>query len=188
MRLANPVTTWNEICFLAKNLIYTTSGTEISGMGLWILWGLEAFAIISATVLLSNIYIKKSVFCEACRCWTDDHKDKLTFEYLSENELKEKLMNQDMSFLDNFIEMAPGGDSFYRIDCRSCSKCKEFYTLSLFRITRTWSKEGQPSDKENYIMKNLFISKEIFDKLAPKPCPEEKTDEEAAVEEVVAEQ
>ena len=165
LRLADPRITWKAICFLAESLRYKISGTEVTGAGLWTLWGIEAFAIVCTPTLLAYAHIKDSVFCEACKCWTVDLKNKLFFEYLSEKELKEKLINHDMSFLDNIVPIPPGADSFYRIDCRACWTCKNFYTLSLLRVTRVWSKEGQPSDKAKYVMKNLFISKDVFDKL-----------------------
>jgi len=181
MRLAfNPVGIWRVACDLAISSEYSVFGLLISGSGLWTLWGIEAGIIIITAAFLSYSFIKDSVFCEACKGWTEDHKDKLTFEYLSESDLKEKLSHQDMSFLNDILQIAPTAESFYRIDCRICCTCENLYTLSLLRATRTWSKEGIPSDRDKIILKNLFVCKATFDQLTgynqviPVPAPVEK--------------
>ncbi|MCK4981614.1 MAG: hypothetical protein KAS17_01760, partial [Victivallaceae bacterium] len=111
--------------------------------------------------------------CEACKGWTEDHKNKLKFEFIDESELKEKLSNQDLTFLDDIIKVKRTQESFYRIDCSICCTCDNLYTLSLLRVTRTWDKEGKETEKERVVLKNLFICKTTFDQLTGKKAAKE---------------
>lgn len=166
LRLADPRVTWRGLCYIAETSQYSLSGITISGAGLWSLWAIEACIILGACGYLAHSFIKNSVFCEACKGWTNDHKNKLTFEYINESELKQKLNIQDLSFLDNILQVKQTTESFYRIDCAVCCTCDNLYTLSLLRVTRKWDKEGKETDKEKSILKNLFICKETFEKLS----------------------
>jgi len=185
-RLMDPVVVWRIACFVAEKGWYSIRSTTPKGVVLWIFWGIEACVIIGTSGYMAYSFIKDSVFCEACKGWTDDHKDKLTFEYLSENELKEKLHNQDMNFLNDILKIKRTAESFYRIDCSVCCTCDNLYTLSLLRVSRTWDKEGKESDKEKTVLKNLFICKDSFDQLTNfninTPVVEEASTEEVIVE------
>lgn len=189
-RLANPRVAWQALRYIAETSQYSIAGMTISGLGLWSLWAVEACIILGACGYLAHSFIKDSVFCEACKGWTDDHKNKLTFEYLSESELKQKLTAQDLSFLDDILKIKRTAESFYRIDCAVCCTCENLYTLSLLRVTRTYDKEGKETDKEKFILKNLFICKETFEKLTGKKQAAEAPEpvEKAPTEEVVTEQ
>ncbi len=164
-RIANPRVTWDIACFIAEKGWYSIRSFTPKGVVLWAFWGIEACIIIGAPAYMAHSFIKDSVFCESCKGWADDHKNKLIFEYLSESELKQKLTVQDMSFLDSILKVKRTAESFYRIDCSACCTCDNLYTLSLLRVTRTWDKEGKETDKEKYILKNLFICKATFDRL-----------------------
>jgi hypothetical protein len=137
-RLAfNPKAVWNVACLIAETGWYSMRSMTPQGAVLWSFWGIEACVVVAVPTYMAHSFIKGSVFCEACKGWTDDHKNKLIFEYLSEKELKEKLTHQDMSFLDNIIKVKQTAESFYRIDCNVCCTCENLYTLSLLRVTRT---------------------------------------------------
>lgn len=166
IRIADPRVLWNVACLIAENGWYSMRSFTPKGAVLWSFWGVEACIIAGVPAYMAHSFIKDAVFCESCKGWTDDHKSKLIFEYLSEGELKEKLTAQDMSFLDNTLKVERTAESFYRIDCTACCSCENHYTLSLLRVTRTWDNEGKETDKEQYILKNLYISKATFDKLS----------------------
>ena len=186
IRIADPRIAWDIACFIAEKGWYSMRSFTPKGAVLWTLWGIEACAIIGVSAYMAHSFIKDSVFCETCKGWADDHKSKLIFEYVSESELKQKLTTQDMSFLDNILKVKRTAESFYRIDCSVCCTCDNLYTLSLLRVTRTWDNEGKETDKEKYIIKNLFICKATFDKLnGAKPgdsAPIENTVEKEAAE------
>ena len=164
--LAEPRVLWGYACLIAEKGWYSIRSFTPKGVVLWSLWGLEACTIIGISGYMAHSFIKDSVFCEVCKGWADDHKSKLIFEYVNEGELKQKLAVQDMSFLDNILKVKRTAESFYRIDCSLCSTCDNLYTLSLLRVTRTWDNEGKETDKEKFIIKNLFISKATFDQLS----------------------
>lgn len=176
IRLADPRTAWHVLCYIAETSQYSIAGMTIAGARLWSLWAVEACIILGACGYLAHYFIKDSVFCEACKGWTDDHKNKLTFEYISESELKQKLATQDLSFLNDIFKVKQTAESFYRIDCAVCCTCENLYTLSLLRVTRSYDKEGKETDKEKFIIKNLFICKDTFDKITEKKpaTPEEE--------------
>jgi len=178
LRLAsNPLIVWRVACLVAEKGWYSIRSTTPTGAVLWTFWGIEACVIVGVSAYMSHSFIKDSVFCEACRGWTDDHKNKLTFEFIDESELKEKLINQDLTFLNDIIKVKRTQESFYRIDCSVCCTCDNLYTLSLLRVSKTWDKEGKETEKAKTILKNLFISKETFKQLAgkKKAPPAEKT-------------
>ena len=185
LQVAKPKVLWNVACLIAEKGWYSIRSMTPKGIVLWSFWGLEACVVVGVPAYMTHSFMKDNVFCETCSGWTDDHKGKLIFEYLSETELKQKLTIQDMSFLDDTLKVKRTAESFYRIDCSVCCTCNNLYTLSLLRVTRTWDEKGNENDKESYIMKNLFISKETFDKLtsltksAPSAIEEEKPAEVA---------
>jgi len=168
LQLVDPVVVWRVACLVAEKGWYSIRNTTPSGAVLWTFWGVEACAVVGISAYMAHSFTKDSVFCEACKGWTEDHKNKLTFEFTDESELKEKLTNQDLSFLEDVIKVKRTQESFYRIDCSVCCTCDNLYTLSLLRISRTWDKEGKETEKEKAILKNLFISKEIFEQLTGK--------------------
>lgn len=185
-RVADPRVAWNIACFIAEEGWYSMRSFTPKGAVLWTFWGIEACVIIGVPAYMAHSFIKDSVFCESCKGWADDHKSKLIFEYLNESELKQKLTAQDMSFLDDILKVERTAESFYRIDCTVCCSCDNHYTLSLLRVTRTWDSEGKETDKEKYILKNLYICKATFDKLTGMN-PEKSIPSENAVEEVTPE-
>jgi hypothetical protein len=168
LQLVDPIVVWRVACLVAEKGWYSIRNTTPSGAVLWTFWGVEACAVVGISAYMAHSFIKDSVFCEACKGWTEDHKNKLTFEFIDESELKEKLTNQDLSFLKDVIKVKRTQESFYRIDCSMCCTCDNLYTLSLLRVSRTWDKEGKETQKEKTIMKNLFISKETFEQLIGK--------------------
>jgi hypothetical protein len=169
VRLAfNPLVVWRVACLIAEKGWYSIRNTTPAGAVLWSFWGVEACVVVGISAYMSRSFIKDSVFCEACKGWTEDHKNKLAFEFADESELKGKLTNQDLSFLKDIIKVKSTQESFYRIDCSVCSTCDNLYTLSLLRISRTWDKEGKETEKAKAVLKNLFISKETFAQLTGK--------------------
>lgn len=179
LQLVDPLVVWRVACLIAEKGWYSIQSMTPKGAVLWSFWGVEACTIIGVSGYMAHSFIKDSVFCEACKGWTDDRKNKLTFEFIDESELKEKLSNQDLTFLEDIIKVKRTQDSFYRIDCNVCCTCENLYTLSLLRVNRTWDKEGKETEKTKIIMKNLFISKETFEQL---------TGRKQAAEEAVTEQ
>jgi hypothetical protein len=177
----DPLWVWRIACNIAETGWYSIKDITPKGAVLWTFWAIEALAIVGCAVYMAHSFIKDMVFCEACNVWAESHVNKLEFEYLSENELKEKLSQGDSSFLGDLIKLKRTDSEFYRIIYTVCLSCNKLFTLSLFRITKSWDNEGKETEKKVPILQNLIISQELFERLTSLKKPEPAESEEESI-------
>lgn len=142
-----------------------------TGFILWTLWGLEAIIIIGVSIFISLYLYFESVFCETCNQSNEEVKDILTFTYPEKKELEDKISHQDQSFLYSVEHITKDTPHYYKINRTQCNECKDFFTLCLMEVTRTWEKEKDKSQKveasieEKTVISNLIISNSFFNAL-----------------------
>lgn len=180
LRLASrPQAVWQLASLIAEKGWYSLRNFTPQGIVLWSFWGIEALIVCGTAAYMPYSFIAHTVFCETCSGWTKGYKNRLSFLYEDAHELKKKLIHQDMSFLNNTKKINTTTKTFYRIECMTCDKCKNLFTLSLLKITRNWDKNGEEQEKKKFILKNLYISKETFERLTGK---KKETEREKAEE------
>ena len=159
----SPVAVWNIACNIAENGWYSLGSTNVKGIALWILWGIEGVIITGFSIYMCYTMIIDAVFCEACREWADSHSKVLNFKYNNQTDLEERVLHHDLSFWDNATKIGSSDKDYYSITFSLCSTCKKLYTLTLKKVKRSWDKENEEELKEKILIRNLFISKSIID-------------------------
>jgi len=152
-----PGALWDLVCLINK---YGTWGLEkgsaTNGLGLWLIWGLEAAIVIGIAMALSIGVLHRHAFCEACNLWCKRGARIVLAPPQSVAQLKLQLEANDMKGLEG---LAPGNKSanHLKIDLDSCPQCCQFHTMSLTYTGIQRSKWGKQTMDSKTLMQHLVV-------------------------------
>jgi hypothetical protein len=108
----------------------TTAGHLTKGTELWILWALEAVAVVGAAALTAVTGMQWQPFCEACQVWCSATEKLLLSPVSNIAQTKLQLAQRDLSFLQ---KLGAGNKNYVHLkaELHSCPNCRELNTLTL---------------------------------------------------------
>jgi hypothetical protein len=108
----------------------TTAGNPTKGTELWILWALEAIAVIGAAALTVVTGLQSQPFCETCQVWCSATEKLLLSPVSNLPQTQRQLALRDFSFLQ---KLGAGKKNYVHLkaDLHSCPNCRELNTLTL---------------------------------------------------------
>jgi hypothetical protein len=132
--LFRPLEAWKALLVVNPQGTWSLSGTgPMHGAMLWLVWALEALAVLAFGTMAAMGLVLRRPFCERCGQWCKK-QFKLNFApSLSPNDLKAQLESGDIRKLE---KLAPGNKKqpHYRIHLHSCNVCHQLNTLTLQQI------------------------------------------------------
>lgn len=147
VKLTNEYGTWG----MSQN-------SPTTGTALWVIWVLEAAAVLSAAALAAVAVLQHQPFCEACGLWCSS-SEKLCLSAVADLAQTKLLLNQhDLSFLQ---ELRPGNKktSHLNAQLQSCGTCGELNTLTLQQIHVKPRKFGAPQMQTVNLVTKLIVSR-----------------------------
>jgi hypothetical protein len=180
----HPVVLWDLILVINKEGAWGigSSGEPVTGVFLWILWGIEAIAIVGITAIFPTINVTSTPFCEDCDCWTEEREKAAFLEPTEEDMLKGALEQGTFEVL-TLLPAAPAEnrDSLH-IDLHTCPSCTSTNYLTVKRVTITQDSKGKDETNTNEFVQNLSIPHDVVEQVgtieAPAPQVEAMDDAE----------
>ena len=149
---------WELILAINENGVWGmgSSGEPVTGIVLWIVWGIEAVMIVGAATFVA-LMVCNGVFCERCNQWADEALGGVNLALSDElNAVLPALSEGHFGGLKS-VPLAGHDDAAYaRVDFRSCHRCTEFNTLSLVGVIHQLDKDGNLETKEDPIIEGLL--------------------------------
>ncbi len=159
--LSAPDQMWHLINFISRTGWYSLFGTEIHGVLIWLIWGLEALGILFIPAYSGYDRAKNHLFCEQCKQWGEVDNNLPGFYFQDKSTLIDQLQRGDLTFFKQAIAIEPPPvKNFFSVDIEKCGNCKNMYTLSLIENEK---------DKDDFIKKTLckglLIDKKIYQQI-----------------------
>jgi hypothetical protein len=188
MILWNPEFLWEYITVFYNNGLWGIgrAGGMVSGIFLGLVWVAEAAIIVGAATMFAVGFVADQPFCEECNAWTKQEEGvaHLALPTDEENSPLDRVLNGDLSALDEMIRSGPGAPAFLRLDLATCPTCTESNYLTVQLTTHTVNKKGEVSTNTDALVKNMLIAEQDVPRVRDAGVdPPEEPDEEASVEE-----
>lgn len=179
--LFDPGSIFSFMPMLAEKGYYSLAGSDVSGVILWILWGIEALIVLGLTVVMSMS--SERVFCESSGDWAEDEKDIVRVQPKTETFFQD-LIEERYQALDNDLQvLAPDTIPALRMDIARPRLRTASHYLSVVALTPKATKDGMEVETEN-VLSNLIVPAEVADQLhalaarAPVAPDEEDSEED----------
>lgn len=128
--LGRPFAVWRLVRLVNVDGTWGTSGSATKGIELWVIWVLEAIAIVACGWLGAALMMKNRPFCERCDHWCKKAGQLLIKPNLQPAELMASLNQNGLEFLAKAMP-ATKKEPRYTLTWHSCTSCGELNTLSV---------------------------------------------------------
>lgn len=143
--------------------VWEIFGSTPTGTILYLIWALEAFIIIGASVLVTLATVETKPYCEACDKWSEAN---IHIESLSAvthpAELIDALERNNQTELFKLVKVDPMAMETTRVRIFSCSNCGNTYYLTVEMILTTLDEDGKREDEETTLVGNLIITHSAY--------------------------
>ncbi|MDQ2086705.1 hypothetical protein RBH29_09735 [Herbivorax sp. ANBcel31] len=151
---------------ISVNGVWSANSYTPTGFLLYIIWFVEATAILGTCVYASSTFIKKDAFCEKCNVWIDTKYVLPNLNHTSSNDKLRNLLHQgQFSALSDLEVQNQPSNLFTMVELSKCSKCNEIYLLTVKAVEIIKSSNGNFSRDETTIVQNMIIDDEIYDSI-----------------------
>jgi len=181
-----PLNMLGAILVVNEHGVWTYHGDIIKGAVLWVVWAAEAGMIIGCAVYMATHEMLEATFCEGCEMWAKEQEGvckvpagtapptadyagyKSYIKGLKQHaaDLKMRLENKDLAYIEQLGLVAPETIAWYRLDLHSCPQCNMTHTLRVTRFTRKFEgKKVQKQTDEKEVLRQLLLSSSEADTL-----------------------
>jgi hypothetical protein len=147
--LFHPGNTWEMIERINEHGWFTIRKMTPSGAGLWMLWAIEAGAIILGSVHLAKSAIVNEMFCEKCTTWCQGVETK--YLQITDEQKGKKVGRIDAAGLLYLQPIPAKIFPCIQADLLQCPQCKTSIGLRYSRLTETVDKKGERSQKAEVV-------------------------------------
>src|SRR5688572_9549935 len=134
VKLMLPPITWDVARMLNEVGTLSYRNKPLRGNVLWILWGVEAAAVLVVGIRFPPRWLSKQAVCEYCGGWCRYKEGFLSIDYGDEDLLRAALENKDLGALEELGPADMDAGRRFRLDLQSCPGCEHAHLLSAFRI------------------------------------------------------
>jgi hypothetical protein len=151
--------------------------TEISGIGVMVVWFIEAAIVVGAPVLLTLLDAAVP-YCESCQAWTKSQGSSL--KGLTRQDVQPLLDRGDLAGLLTMADH-PGAGSAHRIQLlrRYCPQCANTAFLSVNEI-QTVVKDGKEQENKVELLENAVLTQKLSTQYIERFMKPEQEDAPAA--------
>lgn len=139
---------------------YTPTGWE-----LYLIWAIEAIAIIIAAIYAAKSGYGIAPFCESCASW---NKEEIVTSRLSAISLESKksfvkeLEHKNFDVLTNLRNTTESATEWMLVEIFNCSTCSKWHYLTIIHMTSKTGSKGQVKETFHTILENLILDEEDY--------------------------
>jgi hypothetical protein len=157
---SNPRFLWTFITLVNTSGWFTIHNSTPSGIVLWIVWAIEAGAIVGIITFYPVKMLKGWVFCEPCGVWCLQKPDLARFSDPSNPEHVRRLKDGDLTVLAELPPMRPGNSAHIRVSSQRCAKCSETETIMVTRYWYVRNEKGVNEEKTKELTPHILLGPE----------------------------
>jgi hypothetical protein len=157
--MQHPNALWRIIRFVNQYGTWgLSSGSATKGTELWVIWALEATAVLVIAMLAAVSVLKLQPFCETCQIWCTSTEKLCLLPVSDVAQTKLLLQQHDLSFLQ---KLGAGDKKTTNLgaELHSCPNCRELNTLTLRQTFIQQRKFGSPGVKVVTLANKLLVSR-----------------------------
>lgn len=141
-----------------------SSGTAVTGVFLWIVWGLEALIVFGTSLAVAFFTADSEPFCEECETWCDPHDDVLRLSgQIDGGQIGARLMSSDLGVLSQATRAHPQVLEWNQVDLCRCRSCGKTNTLTLSHVHVTFDKKGNKQVHKRALVNRMLLTPEQAD-------------------------
>lgn len=130
----------------------------IRGPFLWVLWFIEAAAVLGVATVVPYRMIRGRAFCEACQQWGRIREGILSVGPTGdEDRFRARLALKDLSALEELGAANMSAPRRLRVDLQRCPTCDNMHLLSVYRMEVTYDGQGRRKDKARNLIDHLWL-------------------------------
>ena len=152
----SPLDVWDVIVSLNETGYKINSG-QVSGVILWVFWGLEA-AVLVGSAIVSNA--DQLPYSELAKRWTVEQKELLRLQAtLEQDEVATRLVSGDASVLADMPLAEPGPGMFYQVTLYLCPAGGAENYLTVRQESVTVDKKGNETRNLTRVVENMRVDR-----------------------------
>lgn len=152
--LLQPQVTWDVVKLLAVDGVWgIDKGGAVSGWALWLVWILEALAVVGIALMAARHRLWREPFCEGCDEWCTPESPDVWAGAKDKAELRQRLESKDFQTLSQKAQSPDETTACYRLDLHTCMKCQQTHTLSAVSV-----KVQNGGTSENIVVDKLLVT------------------------------
>jgi hypothetical protein len=144
--------------FLNTRGTFSLRGRVITGVELWIAWGIEALTLVGATALIPIRGLREQAFCENCQAWTRRQRGVLRLGHGDEDTLRRHVEAKNF---DHFVRLGlvdRDRPVHLRVDLFDCARCDQTHLMSVSRVTVPYNGKNQRQESATTVLDRLWLS------------------------------
>jgi hypothetical protein len=157
------------------------SGAPVTGVFLWVVWGVEALAVLIGPPLIAWGVLSSEPFCEHCGEWCDEDHGLVSLAQSEPEGLKRVFESKEFERLKSVGPKEEGAQDWYRLDLHRCKRCDRTNTLTVKTEKITFDKKGNSKVSSTDLFTKLVLAPTEVEELrrvsreltrpAPAPVP-----------------
>ena len=161
--VGRPDVVWEVVVSLSEHGWFTVFGLTPSGVVLWVLWGIEALAIVAAGLIGGQAALSEMVFCERCDKWCEDDVVDLRVAPASDADVPAVSEFYDLEALTPVR-----ATTFPHVHCslKKCSSCDRTLAAKIEYLTAKTDDKGELEITTHFVVPLSEISLEQYERLA----------------------
>lgn len=134
-----------------------SSGGNVTGMFLCVIWVAEAVIIIGGAAWLSLIQLTSYICCPDCTVWFKDATKTLSYDLPADvNHVVSELKGLNFKVLQELEPQKPDKSKFLTLEIYFCPKCSKFGCFDLAQVELEQKKDKVEEKKTELIKRQLF--------------------------------
>ena len=151
---------------VARQGAWTIFGFTPTGALLYLIWLVEAIAVIGGITYATYSSLKNIPFCEESNAWAKKRSVLGTFAPLANNEqFKSAVSTGSFSAFNSLRPLQPGQNRFTVLELFECDECMNFFVLNVDDVEVKTDNKGKQETKVKSVVSNLIVSSSILSSL-----------------------
>jgi len=130
----------------------------VTGVFLWIVWGVEALTVLVAPPVLAWGVLNSEPFCEFCGEWCDEDQGLVSLGQAEPAGLKQVFESKQFERLKSVGAKGNAAADWYRLDLHRCKRCDRTNTLTVKSEKITFDRKGNSKVESKAFLSKLVLS------------------------------
>jgi hypothetical protein len=132
--------------------------TPVTGVILWVVWGVEALAVLIGPPVIAWGVMSSEPFCEHCGEWCDEDHGLVSLAPSEPEGLKRVFESKEFERLKSVGAREDGAQDWYRLNLHRCKRCDKTNTLTVKTEKITFDSKGNSKLKSTDLFSKLVLA------------------------------